>query len=239
MRNDTILISGGTGLVGSDICSYFVNRGDQVICISRRPADKTMLPGVEYIEHDLRDPVELLADQLRAKKVKPSCFIHAARDISESPSDSQAARAAWRDELHLAVVAPCEVVSALCDIGGLRQVVLLSSIYGMNAPRIGIYPSPDDAPPIWYGVAKAGMIHLAKELAVRLAPLGVNVNSMSYGGVSGRASPSLAESYSLMAPQARMLATSDLLAPLDFLLNPQNPSMTGHNLVVDGGWTAW
>jgi hypothetical protein len=121
----------------------------------------------------------------------------------------------------------------------LGSVVNVGSQYGVVAVNPGLYASQHSASPIHYGVAKAGLVHLTRELAIRLAGRGVRVNCVSYGGIEGRASVQFKEQYARFCPQGRMLTERDIAGPVEFLVSDASSGATGHNLVVDGGWTAW
>ena len=66
------------------------------------------------------------------------------------------------------------------------------------------------------------------------------MNSVSFGGVEGRVDEAFKKRYSNLCPQGRMLKLEDILEPINFLLDEKMSSgMTGHNLLVDGGWSIW
>jgi NAD(P)-dependent dehydrogenase (short-subunit alcohol dehydrogenase family) len=72
-----------------------------------------------------------------------------------------------------------------------------------------------------------------------LAPRNVQVNCVSFGGVKGRADADFEARYAKLAPTGRMLDEKDIAGPVAYLLSDASVGMTGHNLVVDGGWTVW
>ena len=76
-------------------------------------------------------------------------------------------------------------------------------------------------------------------LATLLASKGIRVNSLSPGGVYNGQSESFVNRYSQRTPIGRMADPSDITGALLFLLSDQSEYMTGHNLIVDGGLTAW
>ncbi len=119
------------------------------------------------------------------------------------------------------------------------NVVNIGSIYGIVSPNLGLYESNDSAVPIHYGVSKAALIHLTKEMAVRLAKDSIRVNAVAYGGVEGRVDQEFLRRYSGLCPMQRMLVESDLAGPVELILSQNVAAMTGQTLVVDGGWTLW
>ena len=89
------------------------------------------------------------------------------------------------------------------------------------------------------GVAKAALSHLTKELAIRFASKGIQVNCVAYGGVEGRVDAEFKDRYSKMVPMGRMLLEDEITWPLDALLSEKSRPMTGQTLNFDGGWTIW
>ena len=181
---------------------------------------------------------------LDSKKIAPSSLINNARslDFLKIENDGSISRENFLGELTLDVIVPYELTMALSMMPNskLLKVVNVGSQYGIVAPNLNLYKNNEDvAASLHYGVAKAGLTHLTKELAVRLANKNINVNCIAYGGVEGRVDEDFKKRYSLLTPMGRMLQDKDLFGPMNMLLSEQLSGMTGHTLVVDGGWTIW
>jgi len=130
-----------------------------------------------------------------------------------------------------------EARSALAS-GGRGSVVLLSSIYGMVGPDMRLYEGTGMANPLAYGASKAGLEQLARSLATQLAPH-VRVNTVSPGGVERGQPESFQKRYCDRVPLGRMATEEDIKGAIAYLASDLSSYVTGHNLVVDGGWTAW
>jgi NAD(P)-dependent dehydrogenase (short-subunit alcohol dehydrogenase family) len=120
----------------------------------------------------------------------------------------------------------------------LKSIVNISSIYSIVASNPVIYKNHMNDSPLHYGVIKSGINHLTRELAVRLAP-STRVNSIAYGGIEIGVSEDLKHNYSIQCPIGRMMNAKDIPGPVLFLLGDDSSYITGHTLVVDGGWTIW
>lgn len=118
------------------------------------------------------------------------------------------------------------------------SIVLVSSIYGHVGPDPKLYDETGLQNPTAYGVSKAGLIQLARYLATLLAPA-IRVNSLSPGGVARRQPDVFVQRYVDRTPLARMASEEDLKGAIAYLASDLSAYVTGHDLVVDGGWTAW
>ena len=120
-----------------------------------------------------------------------------------------------------------------------RNVVNIGSMYGLVAPNPDLYEGSLDSSPIQYGVSKAGLHHLTRELAVRLADGKVRVNCVAFGGVEGREANDFKARYSRLTLSRRMLLESEISGPVKFLMDDSSSAINGHVLVADGGWSIW
>jgi NAD(P)-dependent dehydrogenase (short-subunit alcohol dehydrogenase family) len=134
------------------------------------------------------------------------------------------------------------VNSVLSLVGGtcntLKTVVLFSSIYGLLGPDKSLYEGTDMTNPIAYGVSKGATLQLMRYLATTLAPH-TRVNAISPGGIARNQPESFVERYEKKTPLKRMATEEDLKGAIAYLASDLSAYVTGHNLVVDGGWTAW
>jgi NAD(P)-dependent dehydrogenase (short-subunit alcohol dehydrogenase family) len=250
----SILITGATGKMGRTFALGFAAKGVRVAFTARSEAAAQALAAecaaagaarVAYVLADLTEPEapQRIAHQLAQQDMLPEVLVNNARNVAflKSEPNGLMGRANWQGELLLDVVVPYELTMALLEIdaSALKRVVNIASMYGVTAPNMGLYANGAAGSPINYGVAKAALIHLTKDLAVRLAPRNVQVNAISYGGVEGRVDPAFLERYSKLCPMGRMLGDAEVFGALEFLASSAASGMTGHNLVVDGGWTVW
>ena len=121
---------------------------------------------------------------------------------------------------------------------GHGSIVLFSSIYGMVGPDMRLYDNTDMANPAGYGATKGGVIQFARFLATTLAPK-IRVNCISPGGLERAQAESFKHAYTYRTPLKRMATEEDLQGAVAYLCSDLSAYVTGHNLVGDGGWTAW
>ena len=252
----TIIITGGTGLLGTSLVIQLVKNGYFVI-ITTRGLDKQELfldknqlenyrKNIIFLELDyLKDQsIQNFVKELERNSIKPTAIIHNARslDTTKIEKDGRSLAENFLNEFKIGVVGPYELTYEITKsrIGvDFKNIIFISSIYGVVAPNPAIYDDFEQQSPIQYGVTKAAQIHLSKELSVRLAKKGIRVNTISLGGIKGRADSSFIERYSELTTQKRMLDLDDCIKPIVFLLEDGSSGMNGHNLIIDSGWTVW
>ncbi len=133
----------------------------------------------------------------------------------------------------------CQVVAeAMKDLGG-GSIINLASTYGVVAPDFSIYEGTEMTMPAAYSAVKGGIITFTKYLAAYYAKYKVRVNAISPGGIFDNQNPAFVERYNKRTPLGRMAHPSEMVGGALFLASEASAYVTGHNLMIDGGWTAW
>ena len=136
-----------------------------------------------------------------------------------------------------------QVYSARMAARGGGSIINIGSLYASVSPDPHFYDHlAGEAPFIKspaYGASKAGVVSLSKFFSTHLAGVGVRVNTLSPGGVLAGQDAQFKAKYGARVPMQRMAEAHDLKGPLVFLASPASSYVTGHELRVDGGFTAW
>jgi len=132
-----------------------------------------------------------------------------------------------------------KVFFTLIKDAGKGNIINISSIYGVVAADQRIYGDSGRNSSLPYAASKAAIIQMTRYLAVCWANRGIRVNVISPGGVFNNQEPEFLARYNSRTPLNRMASSVDLVGAVVFLASDASSYITGHNLVVDGGWTAW
>jgi NAD(P)-dependent dehydrogenase (short-subunit alcohol dehydrogenase family) len=136
-----------------------------------------------------------------------------------------------------------QVFGARMASAGGGSIINIGSLYASVSPDPHFYDHLAGSAPFIkspaYGASKAGVVSLSKFFATHWASSGVRVNTLSPGGVLGGQDAQFKAKYGARVPLARMAEAEDLKGPLIFLASAASEYVTGHELRVDGGFTAW
>lgn len=132
----------------------------------------------------------------------------------------------------------CQQIVDLMKEQGAGSIVNMSSIYGIVGPDFSIYENTDMTMPAAYSAIKGAIINFSRYLASYLGSYGIRVNCISPGGIINNQNALFIEKYEKKVPLRRMGRPGDIAPSVSFLLSDEASYITGHNLVVDGGWTA-
>ena len=120
------------------------------------------------------------------------------------------------------------------------SIVNFASTYGLVSPNYNIYEDSGINNPIAYATSKAAIINFTKYIAVHYAKKNIRANTISPGGIENIAqSKNFKNNYSKLTPMGRMAKPYEFNEAILFLISDASSYMTGTNLIVDGGWTAW
>jgi NAD(P)-dependent dehydrogenase (short-subunit alcohol dehydrogenase family) len=256
------LVTGAFGRLGPVWCSTLLDAGAVVVGADRPGAPRS--PAYEALERSAgarlitgtadvldRPALERLRDECARTVGAPSVLVNNA-GIDQPPGPA----ATWRIEdiplelfrgvLEVNLVGAFQV-SQVFGPGMVRagrgSIVNIGSLYAAVSPDARFYAHlPADPPflkPPAYGASKAGLLNLTRYLATHWGPAGVRVNALSPGGVEGGQDPEFKRRFTDRVPLGRMAAPDDLRGPLIFLASDMSSYVTGIELRVDGGFTAW
>lgn len=175
--------------------------------------------------------------------VHSAAFVGTTKVAGWSSPFGQQTVAAWdagmRVNLTSAFVMAQEARDALAA-SGHGSIILVSSIYGLVGSDPALYADTgmNADRVLAYSASKGGLLQLMRHLATLFAP-GIRVNAISPGGIARGQPQVFRERYAARTPLKRMATEEDMKGAVAYLASDLSAYVTGHDLVVDGGWTAW
>lgn len=258
------VVTGGAGLLGTRFCRTLASAGARVYLADRNLAQAQKaaadLSGeglaVRAVELDVTDPdsVRSLAQAVVDESGSFDILVNsAALDPKFDPSHGQSYNQSFEDyplsdwkqaiDVNLTGVFLCCQAAARQMLKQEKSVIInICSIYGLVGPDQRIYHKNGQVTqfkPAYYSATKAGVLGLTRYLAAYYAGKGLRVNALTPGGIYNEHDPEFTEAYSSRAILGRMGGKDEMNGALLFLASDASSYMTGANLVVDGGWTAW
>lgn len=256
MKNKVGFVTGGAGHIGSTTCYKMAELGCKIIVVDKNKDNSHELlkklkeiNGIDhlYLNLDLLDPRSFkeAAMFVESEVGKLDYLVNCAAFYDDTPgwgvSFEEETYEAWQKVLSVNTMAPFFLAQSLNPYlqkneGG--AIVNVSSIYGIVAPDFSLYDGTTMSNPAVYGVSKGGLQQATKWLSSVLAPK-VRVNAVTPGGVERGQNPIFQERYKKRTPLKRMATEEDVANAITYLLSDKASFVTGHNFVVDGGWTVW
>lgn len=260
-----VVVTGGLGRLGRSFCRSFLAGGARVACLDlREPTGDerdALLDGVSSsrlvtCRTDITGGASLRAalEAIERKWGAPHALINNAG--LDSPPDAPALEngpfetyptdsfARVMEVNATGTFLACQTLGDAMARAGRGTIVNVASIYGLVSPdqRVYAYRAESGEPftkPVAYSVSKSAIYGLTRYLATYWAPRGVRVNAVTLGGVYDGQDPEFLEGYCARVPLGRMAERGEYDAAMRFLISDASSYMTGANLVLDGGFTAW
>ncbi len=258
------LVTGGAGLLGKEFCRTLAEAGATVYLadlkeelVERATLDLQNLPGkVIGMQMDVTDPasIEQTTGYIAAQSGSLDVLVNsAALDPKFDPDHPQFYDNAfenypldlWQAGLSVNLTGTFLVSQAAARFmvkQNSGSIINLCSTYGLVGPDQRVYEGTGKLKtykPVFYSVTKAGIMGFTRYLAAYYAGTGIRVNALSPGGVENGHDEEFVKNYSSRAILGRMAHRDEMSGALLFLASEASSYMTGGNLVVDGGWTAW
>lgn len=265
VRGKVVILTGGLGQLGRQFSLALVERGARVAIFDRLVDDQQTIQrfGDGGLSQDFlflpvdvtqRSSIEAGLQQVNETWGVPSALINNA--ALDSPPDAPAEEngpfetypeTSWDKVMEVntkGVFLCCQVVGQQMANAGRGAIVNIASIYGLVSPdqRIYAYREQEGYPffkPVAYSVSKSALLNLTRYVSTYWASQNVRVNTLTFGGVFNQQDEEFLKGYCDKVPLGRMAREEEYNGAVIFLISDASSYMTGANLVIDGGWTAW
>ncbi|MCF7804217.1 MAG: SDR family oxidoreductase [Candidatus Marinimicrobia bacterium] len=236
-----VIVTGGTGLLGKAMVSHISSAGAQVINFDVKKGDgkesETIICDVTSENHVQKKINGVLENYGSIHGLVNNAYPRTddwGTDFEELSFDSWKKNVDW--QLNSYAMVNQKVLPIMRNAGG-GSIVNIASIYGIVGNDMTIYDGTEINPSAAYSAIKGGIVNLTRFLASKYGPYNVRINCVSPGGIFNNQPKKFVEAYEKRVPMTRMGKPEDIAPAVTFLLSDEAKYITGHNLVVDGGWT--
>jgi NAD(P)-dependent dehydrogenase (short-subunit alcohol dehydrogenase family) len=248
------VVTGGMGQLGQVYLAGLAERGMRVASFDL--AEGGVPDGARAFRVDVTDrtSIEAALDELAADWGVPHVLVNNA--ALDSPPDAPAEEVgpfedypeasfdAVMDVNVKGTFLCCQAVGAAMAREGRGSIVNVSSVYGLLSPVQELYEfrrarGETFVKPVAYSVSKSAVLNLTRYLATYWASSGVRVNTLTLAGVWNGQEQEFLDAWAQRSPMGRMLHAHEALGAVVFLASDASSYVTGSNVVVDGGWSAW
>jgi len=263
--DQVVVITGALGQLGRQFSRTLLERGARVAALDLPEAlatapeqlgewhthERLMLLSADVVQ---RDSLQKALQRIEAQWGAPTGLVNNA--ALDSPPNAPAnengpfedyPEESWDKVMAVNTKGPflcCQVFGQAMAQAGRGCIINIASIYGLVSPdqRLYEYRRQQGAAfykPVAYSASKSALFNLTRYLATYWASCGVRVNTLTFAGVFNHQDEQFLQNYLARVPLGRMARPDEYNGAVVFLLSPAAAYITGANIVLDGGWTAW
>jgi NAD(P)-dependent dehydrogenase (short-subunit alcohol dehydrogenase family) len=265
VKGKVVVVTGGCGQLGGQFTRALIERGARVAVFDLEP-DRCVSPELQMAAGDADNFLAVAVDVTRRASIEaglaavkskwgpPHALINNA--ALDSPPNAPAEETgpfetypetSWDRVMEVntkGVFLCCQVIGGLMAESGGGSIINISSIYGLVSPDQRIYEYRRAAgaqffKPVAYSASKSALLNLSRYLATYWAERKIRVNTLTLAGVFNNQDEQFLEKYCAHLPLGRMAREDEYNGAIIFLISDASSYMTGSNMIIDGGWTAW
>jgi NAD(P)-dependent dehydrogenase (short-subunit alcohol dehydrogenase family) len=242
MKDKVIIVTGGSGLLGKAIVADLKEKGATVINADIN-VEKDLASGTYYCDVTSIESIKETVEKVNSHFGRIDGLVNNAyprtkdwgTSFENMTADSLKDNVDWQLNSYILF---CQEVLKIMKIQKSGSIVNMTSIYGVVGNDFTIYEGTNLNPPAAYSAIKGGLINVTRYLASKYGEFGLRVNCISPGGIFDHQPEVFVKAYEKKVPMKRMGNPEDISPCVSFLLANDSKYITGHNLIVDGGWTA-
>ena len=254
LKDKVIIITGGAGLIGQEFVKAVTEQhGIAVIAdineevggqVKEKLSHELHSSSIDFVHFDItsKESVSAMIDELHGRYGRVDALVNNAypRNKNYGRHFFDVEYSDFCENLGLNLggyFLTSQQLALYFQKQGYGNIVNISSIYGVVAPRFEIYDNTKMTMPVEYAAIKSAIVHLTKYMAKYLKGMSIRVNSLSPGGIFDHQPSPFLEAYREQCLNKGMLDKSDLCGTLVYLLSDMSAYVNGQNLIVDDGFS--
>lgn len=250
IKNKIIVVTGGAGLLGREFCKQILENGGIPIIAEYNIENARKLKAdldnknvyIEELNILSRSSIEILIQRLHSKFGRIDGLVNSAypRNKNYGKHFFDVTYEDFCENLSTNLggyFLCCQIFSKYFFKQGYGNIVNISSIYGVVAPKFEIYKDTKMTTPVEYAAIKSGLQHLTKYMAKYFKGQNIRVNSIALGGLEDGQPAEFLKAYKKECLNKGMLAARDVSGTLIYLLSDLSEFVNGQNIIVDDGFT--
>lgn len=243
MNKQIVIVTGGSGLLGQSIVQSLIKKNKIVVNFDIVDFNYSH-SNYFYLYTDVTDP-----SSIDKSIIEVTCKIGSIYGLVNNAYPrtkdwgtkfNEITFDSWSKNVDMQLNSLFYITQKCCEIMAKNDegsVVNIASIYGVVGNDMTIYEGTNLNPPAAYSAVKGGLINFTKYLASYYGPKSIRINCVSPGGIFDNQNEDFVTKYCKKVPLKRMGTPEDISPSVIFLLSDDSKYITGHNLLVDGGWT--
>lgn len=243
LKNKIIVVTGGSGLIGKAIITNIrLNHG--ILVNLDINVDNNLDKGSACCDITQDQSIYDFLRNIMDKYGRIDGWVNNAYPRTNDWADrfENITPESWRKNVDMqlnSIFVICQQVLEIMKSQENGSIVNIASIYGVVGNDFSIYDRTDGmTSPAAYSAIKGGIINFSRYLASYYGRYNVRINCVSPGGIFNQQHPEFVKNFECKVPLKRMGKPEDIAPAVSFLLSDDASYITGHNLIVDGGWTA-
>ena len=242
LENRIIIVTGGSGLLGKELVANIKSHGGVAINADI-DVETNLQNGMIHLDITSDDSIQRGFAEIYNEFGRIDGLINNAYPRTEDwgLKFEDVPPKSWRKNVDMQLnsyfVCSQEALKIMADQKS-GSIVNIASIYGVVGNDFTLYEAYQGTSPAAYSAIKGGLINFTRYLASYYGRRGIRVNCVSPGGIKDNQHNSFIKAYESRVPLRRLGQPDDIAPAVTFLLSEDAKYITGHNLIVDGGWTA-
>lgn len=237
-----IILTGASGLIGTEYNDILTKSGAIVVPVDIKGNKNTIITDVSD-KVSVQNMVGMVLDEHgKIDILINNAICNLARRPENNSSFEDCSLEDWQKVLDVnltGIFICCQIIGKQMVKQGYGNIINIASTYGIVGADQRIYGESGINCPIHYAATKGGVINMTRYLAAYYAGKNIRINTLSPGGVKFNQDKEFIENYEYKTMLGRMANKGDYRGAMLFLCSDASEYMTGANLIMDGGWTAW